>query len=111
MADSTDTLTALLAGVAHLESGGQANPYLALGPMTRTGDRAYGKYQVMGANIPQWSSQVLGRTETPLQFLHDSDAQEAIARSRLGASLAKYGNPGDAASVWFTGRPLAKGGA
>src|SRR5690348_11620676 len=55
------------------ESGGN---YGALGPVTRTGDRAYGKYQVMGANIPQWTAEVLGHAMTPQQFLASPQAQD-----------------------------------
>lgn len=44
-------------GISGVESGGQSDPYRATGPMVTSGayagDRAYGKYQVMGKNIPQ----------------------------------------------------------
>jgi len=44
-------------GISEVESGGQADPYRATGPIVTSGayagDRAYGKYQVMGKNIPQ----------------------------------------------------------
>ena len=64
----------------------------------------------MGANIPSWSQQAIGRTLTPDQFLADPAAQDAIFNNIFGANMAKYGTPQDAASVWFTGRPLAQGG-
>ena len=48
--------------IAKIESGGK---YDMLGPVTKTGDRAYGKYQVMGANIPSWTKETLGREMTP----------------------------------------------
>lgn len=88
------------------ESGGN---YGALGPVTKSGDRAYGAYQVMGNNVGPWTQEVLGRSLTPDQFLNDRAAQDAVFKAKFGQSVAKYGNPQDAASVWFTGKPLAQG--
>jgi hypothetical protein len=90
-----------------IESGGRYN---AVGPVTNRGDRAYGKYQVMGANIPSWTKEALGRSMTPAEFLDSPEAQERVFETQFGKSVAKYGNPADAASVWFSGRPLAKAG-
>lgn len=90
-----------------IESG---NNYSALGPETESGDRAYGRYQVMGANIPSWTKEALGQSLTPEQFLADKDAQNAVARHRFGMYVDKYGNPFDAASMWFSGRPMARAG-
>ena len=53
------------------------------GAKTRSGDRAYGAYQVMGANIPSWTREVLGRSMTPEQFLADKGAQDQVARAKL----------------------------
>ena len=108
-AASGDELSKLEAGVAKVETGGQKDPYSAKGPVTKSGDRAYGKYQVMGANIPLWTEKVLGRKMTPSEFLNDPDAQEKVARTILGGYLAKTGDAPDAASMWFTGKPLAEG--
>jgi hypothetical protein len=104
-----DQLSRLEAGVAKVETGGEKNPYSAKGPVTKSGDRAYGKYQVMGENIPSWTKEVLGREMTPQEFLADPDAQEKVARAKLGGYLQKYGDAPDAASMWFTGKPLAQG--
>jgi hypothetical protein len=93
--------------IAGIESGGR---YGALGPVTNRGDRAFGKYQVMGANIPSWTKEALGRSMTPAEFLASPEAQERVFETQFGKSVAKYGNPADAASVWFSGRPLAKAG-
>lgn len=92
--------------LSSIESGGR---YDAIGPATRTGDRAYGKYQVMGANIPDWTTRHIGRRMTPQEFLADKDAQEKVFRGEFGGYVAKYGNPQDAASMWFSGRPAAQG--
>ena len=102
-------MSRLEAGVAKVETGGEKNPYSAKGTVTNSGDRAYGKYQVMGANIPSWTKEVLGREMTPQEFLADPDAQEKVARAKLGGYLQTYGDAPDAASMWFTGKPLAKG--
>jgi hypothetical protein len=85
--------------ISNIESGGR---YDLLGPVTKTGDRAYGKYQVMGNNIPVWSQAALGRQLTPQQFLADRDAQDAIFKHRFGQYVGKYG-PGGAARAWFAG--------
>jgi hypothetical protein len=95
--------------IAGIESKGQANPYAALGPVTKSGDQAYGKYQVMGANIPSWTKEHLGQEMTPLQFLSDPQAQEAVFKGQFGKYVQQTGNPQDAASMWFTGQPLAQG--
>jgi hypothetical protein len=93
--------------IAGIESGGR---YGALGPVTDRGDRAFGKYQVMGKNIPSWTKEALGSSMTPAEFLASPEAQEKVFETQFGKSVAKYGNPADAASVWFSGRPLAKAG-
>ena len=106
---STDghDINRLVAAIGQFESGGN---YGALGKTTATGDRAYGKYQVMGNNIPSWTQEVLGRRMTPQEFLKDKKAQDQVASAKLGQSLAKYGNIEDAASVWFSGRPVKLAG-
>lgn len=95
-----------MASIARLESGGR---YDALGPVTGSGDRAYGRYQVMGANIGPWTLRHLGRSMTPQEFLADPNAQDAVFRGQFGSYLTRYGNPSDAASMWFTGRPYSVG--
>jgi hypothetical protein len=105
-----DALGRLEAGIARVESGGEKDPYRAIGRETGSGDRAYGKYQVMGANIPKWTEEVLGRKMTRQEFLNDPQAQEAVSKAKLGQYLEKYGDAPDAASMWFTGKPLAQGG-
>lgn len=94
--------------ISSVESGGR---YDAQGPIVTSGsyagDRAYGKHQVMGKNIPVWTKEVLGREMTPQEFLSSPDAQEAVFKAKFGQYVQKFGNPQDAASAWFTGRPLA----
>lgn len=85
--------------VAGIESGGR---YDLPGPVTRTGDRAYGKYQVMGENIPVWTKEVLGRSMTPQEFLANPDAQDAVFNAKFGQYAEKYGTTG-ASKAWFAG--------
>lgn len=97
-----------------IESRGQGN-YTALGPVVKNGmyagDRAYGRYQVMGKNVADWTREALGQAMTPEDFLASPEAQDAVFNHRFGGYIKKYGSPEEAASVWFTGRPLGKGGA
>lgn len=94
------------ASIAGIESGGR---YDILGPVLDNGDRAYGKYQVMGSNIPTWTKDALGRAMTPEEFLKDPAAQDAVFNKVFGSYVERYGNVADAASAWFTGRPLKEG--
>lgn len=84
--------------IAGIESGGR---YDLLGPPTK-GDRAYGKYQVMGANVPEWTRAALGQPLTPEQFLASPEAQDAVFQHRFGQYVQKYG-PEGAAKAWFAG--------
>ncbi len=84
--------------IASIESIGR---YDKLGPMTK-GDRAYGRYQVMGANIPEWTKAALGRSMTPQEFLANPQAQDAVFAHRFGSYVQKYG-PEGAARAWFAG--------
>ena len=101
-------LDQLKANIAGTESRGQPNNgYGAVGPATN-GDRPYGKYQVMGNNIPQWTQAALGQSMTPQEFLNNPEAQEAVVNHRLGGYLQQYG-PAGAARAWFTGSPTGTG--
>lgn len=91
--------------IASIESAGSGG-YQAVGPETGKG-RAYGKYQVMDFNIPAWTKKHTGVSMTPEAFLASPGAQEAVFNGEFGGYVEKYGNPQDAASVWFSGRPLA----
>lgn len=94
--------------IASIESAGSGG-YSAIGPVTAKGNRAYGRYQVMDFNIGPWTEKYLGRRMTPDEFLRDPKAQDAVFNGAFGESVAKYGNPQDAASVWFTGQPQSTG--
>lgn len=98
----SEPVSRLTSAIGRLESH---NDYGSVGVPTRSGDRAYGKYQVMGANIPSWTKEILGVPMTVKDFLNNPAAQDAVARSKLGSYLNKYGNINDASSMWFSGRP------
>jgi len=104
----SDEMKRYAAAIAGIESAGQPNNgYGALGPLVK-GDRAYGKYQVMGSNIPGWTKMALGRSLTAEEFLNDPVAQDRVFEHMFGSYIKKYGNFGDAASMWHSGRPLSK---
>ncbi len=105
---SDDALAREREAIAAVESRGSGD-YGALGPRTKRGDRAYGRYQVMGANIPSWTKDALGESMTPEQFLRNPEAQDAVFNHQFGLLKSKYGSAQDAASAWFTGRPLSRG--
>lgn len=100
-------ISAYAKAIQSIESSGN---YGALGPITRTGDRAYGAYQIMGNNIGPWSQAALGRTMSASEFLTDKGAQDAIFAHRFGGYVDKYGASG-AAQAWFGGPgSVGKGG-
>lgn len=92
-------LDAYADAIAKTESGGN---YRAIGPATRTGDRAFGKYQVMGENIGPWTQEALGRPMTRQEFLLSPEAQDAVFQAKFGSYVDKYG-PERAAQAWFAG--------
>jgi hypothetical protein len=104
----TDDLARAREAIAAIESKGSGG-YSAVGPRTRSGDRAYGRYQVMGSNVGPWTQDALGRSLSAREFLGDPAAQDAVFNRQFGRSMAQYRNMNDAASVWFTGRPRAQG--
>lgn len=94
--------------IASIESAGSGG-YSALGPVTKRGNRAYGKYQVMDFNIGPWTERYVGRRMTPEEFLASPEAQDAVFYGEFGGNVEKYGSPQEAASVWFTGQPMSRG--
>lgn len=70
-----------------------------------TGDRAYGKYQILGSNIPNWSKEALGRSLTIAEFMAEPDKQDLIAQYKIHQLLKRYSER-DVVAIWFTGQPL-----
>lgn len=87
--------------IAAIESGGK---YDALGPVANAqGDRAYGKYQVMGANIGPWTQEILGKAMTPQEFIASPQAQDAVFKAKFGQYRQQYGSDEAASRAWFAG--------
>lgn len=87
--------------IASIESDGSGG-YAAIGPRDRRYGRPLGRYQVMEANLPEWSNAALGRTVTADEFLANPDIQDAIFDHRFGGYVDQYG-PEGAARAWFSG--------
>lgn len=102
LSKATTGLTAAAKAIRTIESGSAAGNYGAMGPVTRNGDRAYGAYQVMGNNIPEWSKAALGRVVSNVEFLSSPKLQDAVFEHRFGGYMAKYG-PEGASRAWFAG--------
>jgi hypothetical protein len=86
--------------ISGIESSGR---YDALGPViAKTGDRAYGRYGIMGNNIRPWSKAALGQEISPEEFLKSKELQDKIFNHRFGTYVDKYG-PSGAARAWFAG--------
>jgi hypothetical protein len=81
---------------------GDARGYSTLGPVTASGDRAYGNYGVMGSNVPSWTQKYYGQSLTPEQFLNNPTAQDAVFNGQFGNYVNKYGLEG-ASKAWFAG--------
>ena len=90
---------AFLWSLTQQESGGN---YKAVGVWVN-GDRAYGRYQVMGNNIPSWTQKYYGKRLTPQQYLNNPAAQDAVVRGMLKSYYDRYG-PEGAAAMWFSGQ-------
>lgn len=103
----------VLDALAAVESRGSGD-YAAVGPEVKKGmykgQRAYGRYQVMEGNIAEWTKAAVGRSYTAKEFLEDPETQDAVAAYQLQQSKDKHGTWEDAASVWFSGRPLRQAG-
>jgi uncharacterized protein (TIGR02594 family) len=97
-------------GIASVESSGTNTPYALISKPSRNGDKAYGKYQIMGKNIPSWTKAATGKAYSPQEFLSNPEIQERTASYHINNNLHKYNDPEEAASVWFSGRPKAKAG-
>lgn len=88
--------------IASIESGGEKDPYSAIGPSSGSMGHALGKYQVMEANVPEWTKEIFGKEMTPAEFLANPQAQDAVFNNKFGSYVSKYG-PEGAAKAWFAG--------
>ena len=103
----------VLDALAAVESRGSGD-YAAVGPVVTKGmykgQRAYGRYQVMEGNIGPWTKAAVGREYTTEEFIANPEVQDAVAAYQLQKSKDKHGTWEDAASVWFSGKPLKSAG-
>jgi len=88
-------------GIGGIESAGSGG-YKAVGATDADLGRALGKYQIMEANIPVWSKEVLGRAVSADEFMASEEIQDAIFDGKFGEYVARYG-PEGAAQAWFGG--------
>lgn len=103
----TGDISQWAAAIRKIESSGSGG-YSALGPITSSGDRAYGAYQVMGNNVGPWTQKWLGDRMSPGEFLHNSGAQDRVFAGQFGSSVDRHGLEGGVRQ-WFTGSPTGKG--
>jgi hypothetical protein len=99
--NGTDRRNQWREGIASIESDGSGG-YEAVGATNPTLGRALGRYQIMEANIPQWSKEALGREVTAEEFMANPDIQDAIFDHKFGGYVEQYGEEG-AAQAWFGG--------
>jgi hypothetical protein len=64
----------------------------------------------MDFNIGPWTEKHLGRRLSKEEFLNSPEAQDAVFNGEFGSYVSRFGNPQDAASMWFSGRPMAEAG-
>ena len=102
--DATEPADSQIGAARHAISDNESNSnYGATGIIIpKTGDKAYGKYQIMGANIPSWTKQYLGQSMTPEEFLKNPEAQDKVFDGEFGRLADKYGW-GGAAQAWLGG--------
>lgn len=118
------TTDMFMKGIAGTESAGSRDAYGGTDPykvlsgektiaefnamsQAEKNNTAYGKYQVMGFNIPTWTKEAFGTPMTIQEFLNSPEKQEALMKFKSEQEYAKYGNWDDVASVWFSGKPAA----
>lgn len=92
--------------IGTFESG---NNYSTVGVPTSQG-RALGRYQIMEANLPQWLKDSGLPPMSSAEFLKSPSAQDKVFETKFGAYMQQTGSFNDAASMWFSGRPMAQAG-
>jgi hypothetical protein len=91
-------------------SGNYANVTTTTNPRTGQRQSAIGAYGIMDFNVGPWTREVLGQAMTPQQFLSSPEAQDAVAKAKLGQYASKYGLSG-AARAWIGGEGNMYGSA
>jgi hypothetical protein len=73
------------------------------------GDQAVGKYQWMSRDLPQHLANAGMPPMNVADFLKNGQAQETLFEREFGPLMQQHGF-NDAASIWFSGRPMAQAG-
>lgn len=92
--------------IGTFESGGN---YQTIGVQTAHG-RALGKYQVMEENLPDFLAKAGLPSMSTDEFLKNDAAQDQVFASVFGGYMKQTGSFNDAASMWFSGKPVAESG-
>lgn len=92
--------------IGQFESGGN---YQTVGVQTAHG-RALGKYQVMEENLPEFLAKAGLPSMSAQEFLQNHSAQDQVFSTVFGGYMKDKGNFNDAASMWFSGKPVAEAG-
>lgn len=99
MADQFDDLRTFMAAIRRLESGSFSGNYGALGPVTSTGDRARGAYQIMASNWDWWAKEA----GVPGADWRDEKAQDWVAEFKFTQYFNRYRSWDLVAIAWFGG--------
>jgi hypothetical protein len=92
--------------IGQFESGGN---YQTIGVQTAHG-QALGKYQVMSDNLPEFLTKAGLPSMTADEFLKSPSAQDQVFSAVFGGYMKDKGSFNDAASMWFSGKPMAEAG-
>jgi hypothetical protein len=101
------SIGAAKAAIGGFETG---NNYQSLGVAVPGRGQALGKYQVMPENLGPWLKDAGLPPMTPAQFLASPSAQDKVFETKFSQFMTQTGSFNDAASMWFTGKPVAQAG-
>ena len=93
--------------IGGFESG---NNYQSLGVQVEGRGQALGKYQVMPENLAPWLKDAGLPPMTPQEFLNSPSAQDKVFETKFGQFMQQTGSFNEAASLWFSGKPIAQAG-
>jgi len=100
---SLEQLPTFMAAIRRLESGSYNGNYSALGPVTKTGNRARGAYQIMEQYWADWAAEA-GLAGADWR---SREAQDAVARHKFIKYYQEFGDWDLVAIAWFGGRGKA----
>lgn len=106
----SEKINNIMEGIAYVETSMDTNPYTSLSIKSKNGDRAYGKWQIMGNYIPTWTKEALGKSYTKEQFLARPDIQYKTVYIRIQGYVKNGTSAQDMACIWFSGRSCKKAG-